>query len=417
MKKRLKQLLQKELRRRAEIRHKYAWRLHARPSQIPPEGEWNIWLILAGRGYGKTRTGAETIREWATSGRAKRICLLGDTIDDVRHVMIEGESGILACHPPHERPEYIISQRKLVWKNGAIAIGYSADAYEQLRGPQFDGAWIDELAKFQYPKEAFDQLMMGLRLGPSPRSIVTTTPKPIKLLKDLIKRADANVTCGNTFENTDNLPKTYIDMIKAQYGGTSIGKQEIEGLIIDENKNALWAHETIKYAENIPELERIVVAIDPAVTCGKNSDETGIVVAGRCADGLIYILDDLSGKMSPSQWINASVDAFKHFEADRIIAEVNNGGELVEQLLHTMYPSIPYKSVRASRGKILRAEPAAALYERGRVLHAKKMPALEEQMTSFSYESKFSPDRLDALVWAISELSCEEATGISFSMI
>ncbi|BDB95977.1 DNA-packaging protein [Candidatus Hydrogenosomobacter endosymbioticus] len=426
-------LLRREQSRRVEVALRYDWHANARQNQKEPKGDWRIWLILAGRGFGKTRTGAETIRSWISSGKCKRICLLGETFDDVRSVMIEGQSGLLSVFPDDERPTYLPSLRTLIWKNGAIATGYSAQAYQQLRGPQFDGAWIDELAKFSYADEAFNQLMFCMRLGKSPKTVITTTPRPSSLIRKLSCMPDVFVTTGSTFENQANLSESYIDSMKRNYLGTRIGAQELEGQILNENNGALWRPSFFKYiersstslsehskptpdAEHTQEMKRVVIAVDPAVTCNEDSDETGIIVAGLDNTGTIHILDDLSGKFNSTQWISDVAAAFERYSADKVIAEVNNGGDLVEQLLHTLYPNIPYKAVRAMRGKYVRAEPIAALYEQGRVIHAKKFPILEEQLLSYTPDSKNSPDRLDALVWAATELAFNKPTENNFKI-
>lgn len=400
-------LLGREVSSRDSVRKRYDWCLQAREKQRLPPGDWRIWLILAGRAFGKTRTGAETIRLWVTQKLCRRICLLGKTFDDVRKTMIEGESGLLSVFPPEEIPEYRPSLRQLVWPNGAIATGYSADVPNQLRGPQFDGAWIDELCKFSYPEDVWDQLMFCLRLGMKiPRIIITTTPRPIDLLDRIMKRDDVVVTHGTSFENAAHLAPKFLEELRTRYAGTRMGLQEIEGKILKQIEGALWKEEWLLRVDpvEVPELQRIVVAIDPAVTSHDKSDETGIVVAGIDKNGRAYVLQDLSGTFSSTAWIHCAVRAFEMHGADRVVAEVNNGGELVEQLLHTLYPEIPYKPVRATRGKLLRAEPVAALYEQGRVFHAASMPKLESQMLGYTAYSLSSPDRLDALVWALSEL-------------
>ena len=398
--------LKKELERRKQSAYKYNWNYQARSEQLSPQGDWRIWLILAGRGFGKTRTGAETVREWVTQGICKRICLLGHTLEDVRRVMIEGESGLLSIFPQNERPIYKPSQRKIIFANQAVADVYSADAYAQLRGPQFDGAWIDELAKFSYAKAAWDQLMFGLRLGKLPRVVITTTPRPIALLSELMSRKDVVITRGSTFDNKENLSEKYIEELQQTYAGTRLGAQEIEGHLLTNQENALWKSDCFLYtkADELPILKRTVVAIDPAVTNNEHSDETGIVVAGYDEEGNGYVLADKSGKFSSTQWINQAVEAYHQWNADRIIAEVNNGGELVEQLLHTLHPSVPYKAVRATRGKYTRAEPVSALYEQKRIFHLQHFHELENQMLSYTPQSASSPDRLDALVWALTEL-------------
>lgn len=365
-------------------------------------------MILAGRGFGKTRTGAETLRQWVKEGICKRIALVGETEVETRQVIVEGSSGILAVHPPSERPHYEPSKRQLFWPNGAVANCYSAEAYEHLRGPQFDGAWVDELAKFHDPQKVWDQLMFGLRLGKLPRAIVTTTPRPLRLLKNLMKDPSVSLTKGSTFENAKNLAQPFLDYIRQHYATKWLGRQELYADIIEEREGSLWTPALLDLAksayQDVP-LKRLIVAIDPAVSHGKNSDETGIVVAGLTAHGIGVILEDVSLKGSSNQWLLKAIEAYHRWKADRIVAEVNMGGDLVEQLLRNHDPSVSYKAVRATRGKVLRAEPIAALYEQGKVWHAGSFPQLEDQLCTYiPGQTKKSPDRLDALVWALTDL-------------
>ena len=399
-------LYEKSCREKQE--EKYHWHLHARENQIPPPGDWRIWLILAGRGFGKTRTGAETLRDWVQRGLCRRLCLLGHDLQDVRRVMIEGESGILSVCPPKERPCYYPSKRQLVWPNGAIATAFSAESYEQLRGPQFDGAWVDELAKFSDPQKAWDQLMLGLRLGKYPRVIVTTTPRPIPLLADIIERPDTIVSTGSTYENQKNLAPSYLDNIRQTYENTQLADQEIHGHIVQKCRaSSLWSPEILKNTHNFDPLplkwDRVVIGLDPAVSHKEHSDTTGIIVAARSGDKG-YILADLTQKdTSPQGWAKRAVEAFDHYKADRIVAEVNNGGDLIESLLRTLAPHIIYKAQRATRSKIMRAQPIAALYAQSRIIHTQRFADLEKQMLNFP-RSSHSPDRVDALVWTLHEL-------------
>jgi predicted phage terminase large subunit-like protein len=390
----------------------YDWRFWARASQLAPPGDWRIWLLIAGRGFGKTRSGAEWVRLQVEEGRAARIALLAPTAGDVRDVMIEGESGLLAIAPPGFRPDYEPSKRRLTWPNGAIATAYSADEPERLRGPQHDAAWCDELAAWRYP-EAWDMLMFGLRLGGDPRCVVTTTPKPVRLVRELMARVgrDVVLTRGSTFENRSNLAAAFLDRIAARYEGTRLGRQELWAELLEDVPGALWTRECVERARiaAAPDLARIVVAIDPAVTSGEAADETGIIVAGRGADGHAYVIDDLSGRFAPHDWALCAIAAYRRHKADRIVAEVNNGGDMVEATLRVIDAGASYKAVRASRGKLTRAEPVAALYEQGRVHHVRAFPALEDQLCAFTpdfdrQKAGYSPDRLDALVWALSEL-------------
>lgn len=386
-----------------------SWLAMARPNQLPPPGNWRVWLLLAGRGFGKTRSGAEWVCEQVAAGRAKRVALVAPTAADARDVMVEGESGILAISPEWNLPAYEASKRRLKWPNGAIATTYSADEPERLRGPQHDAAWCDELAAWRYP-EAWDQLMFGLRLGKNPQVVVTTTPKPVRLIRELLKRADVAVTRGSTRENAENLAPAFLDEIVGRYAGTRLGRQELDAELLDDVPGALWAREAIDRAHlsHAPALVRVVVAIDPAGSAHEGSDETGIIVAGMAGkEG--YVLADLSGRYQPHDWARRAVEAFHSYKADRIIAETNFGGAMVESTLRAIDSSIPFKAVTASRGKVLRAEPIAAMYEQGRIHHIGSLPSLEDQMCGFSNDfdravAGYSPDRVDALVFALSEL-------------
>lgn len=406
-----------ELEAHIRERQKFSWSENARPSQLSPPGAWRIWLILAGRGFGKTRTGAETVRAWATSGRYRRMALVGKTIDEARSVMVEGVSGLLEIHPPSQRPVFERTRHQLVWPNGAVATLYGADHFEKLRGPQFDAAWMDELAKFRYPEEAWNQLMLSLRLGTDPRCLVTTTPRPIPLIEKLLARSDVAVTRGTTFENRGNLAPAYLDQIVKQFEGTRLGAQELYAELLTEQQGALWRRDLIRYREppyeegGAPKLTRIVVAIDPATTHHEDSDETGIVVAGLGEEKCAYVLEDLSGRLSPGDWGQRVCEAYWRFKADRVVAEVNKGGDLVERILRNVDPTIPYKAVRATRGKFTRAEPIAALYEQNRVFHARPFSLLETQLCAYvPGRSSRSPDRLDAMVWALTDLLLESET-------
>lgn len=385
----------------------YEWRFWARPNQLPPENWRHVWLILAGRGFGKTRTGAETVRWLVETGQAKRIALVAPTAADARDVMVEGESGILAVSRPDFKPEYEPSKRRITWPNGAVAYTYSAEEPDRLRGPQHDFAWCDELAAWKYPDDTWDNLIFGLRLGDNPRVVVTTTPKPIPLVRKLVNDPETVVTRGSTYENAANLPPSFLKEIRDKYEGTRLGRQEIFAEILDDVPGALWTRSMLDdlRVKKAPELVRVVVAIDPAVSSGEDSDETGIIVAGKGADGHGYVLDDLTCRMSPDGWATRAVNAYYKHEADRIVAEVNNGGDLVEATIRTVDRKIPYKAVRASKGKRTRAEPIAALYEQGKIHHVGSFPLLEDQMCNFTPDGyDGSPDRVDALVWALTEL-------------
>lgn len=393
------------------------WEFWARPKQLPPAGGWRVWLILAGRGFGKTRTGAEWVRSLAEAGRARRIALVAETAADARDVMIEGESGLLACCPPRARPRYEPSKRRVTWPNGAVATSFSADDPDQLRGPQFDAAWADEVAKWRY-EAAWDNLMLGLRLGADPRCVATTTPRPRAWLARLIADPGTVVTGGRTRENAANLAPAFLDQILARYAGTRLGRQEIDGELLMEVPGALWSRALIEAARTRPmsaaDLARVVVAVDPAVTAGTDSAETGIVVAAVDADGRFRVLEDLSGRLSPDLWARRAAEAFHRHRADAVVCEVNQGGDLVAATLRTVDPSLPVRSVRATRGKRLRAEPVAALYEQGRVSHDGAFPALEDQMAGYTgAPGEASPDRLDALVWALTDLAFDRPPATS----
>lgn len=386
----------------------YDWSVWARDKQLPPDGPWRVWLVLAGRGFGKTRTGAEWVRAGVEAGRLGRIALVGETAADVRDVMVEGESGLLAASPPWSRPRYAPSRRMLSWPGGAVAHAFSADDPEQLRGPQFDGAWADEIGKWRYP-EAWDNLMLGLRLGGDPRCVATTTPRPRAWLARLAADPGTVVTSGATSENAANLAPAFLDRVLATYGGTRLARQELGGEMLRDAPGALWRRADFDRRRlapaAVPPLRRIAVAIDPAMTAGPGADETGIVAAGIDAAGTGHVLEDLSGRLSPAAWARRAIDGYRRLGADALVAEVNQGGDLVAQTLAAVDPGVPVRAVRASRGKRSRAEPVAALYEQGRVRHAGAFPDLEDQMCAWTgAPGEASPDRLDALVWALSDL-------------
>lgn len=399
---------------------RYAWEFWARPNQLEPEGDWTTWLILAGRGFGKTRTGAETIRKWVcgdtplSPGRYHKIALVAETAPDARDVMVEGPAGLLACHPKEFRPTYYPSKRSVEWPNGAQAILFNAVEPDQLRGPQFDAAWCDELAKWRYAAETFDQLQFGLRLGTNPRQVITTTPRPIPVVRRLINDQNTVTTRGRTFDNSANLAAPFLRQVEERYGGTRLGRQELEGEILDDIPGALWSRDMIDNSRKpeAPELDRIVIAVDPATTSGDESDETGIVAVGVATDvdGYTrgYVLADISMRGSPEEWARAAVNLYNRFDADRIVAEKNQGGDMVESVLRAVDRNVPVTLVHASRGKVVRAEPVSALYEQGRVHHVGRFDKLEDQMCMFSRDADRSagnsPDRVDALVWGLTSL-------------
>jgi len=407
----------------------YDWMLEARDKQLPPSGEWTVWLILAGRGFGKTRTGAETVRMWAEENPGCRIALVARTAADVRDVMVEGESGIVEKAPPWFRPLYEPSKRRLTWPNGSKAITYSAEEAKALRGPQHHFAWADELAAWG-DFDAWDQLMFGLRLGRSPRVIITTTPRPLKVIKDLLAQQEregpnstVRVTTGTTYENRANLAEVFYRSIISKYEGTRLGKQELEALVLGDTPGALWTQTILDDTRRIivPKLKRVVVALDPAVSSthpddimaakGKKkplTNETGIIVAGLGYDDHGYGLEDLSGRFPPAEWAKIACDTAKKYANEvetLIVGEVNNGGELVERNIRTEWSVAPYKAVHASRGKRVRAEPISSLSEQKRIHLATHFPQLESQLTTWTPDSgQESPDRLDAFVWAMTEL-------------
>jgi phage terminase large subunit-like protein len=386
--------------------------------QRPPEGGWRSWVVLGGRGAGKTRAGAEWVRSMVEGakrgdpGRARRVALVGETIDQAREVMVMGDSGILACSPPDRRPRWEASRKRLVWPNGAVAQVFSAHEPEALRGPQFDVAWADELGKWRRGEEAWNQLQFALRLGDRPRACVTTTPRSVAVLRDLLSRDSTVATHAPTEANRAHLAASFIEEVRARYGGTRLGRQELDGALLEDAEGALWTAAMLERARvrDAPAPGRIVVAVDPPVTGHARSDACGIVVAAslRGAAGRAVVLEDASVEgRSPVGWAEAAVAAFHRHGADRIVAEVNQGGDLVETVIRQVDPVVPFRAVRATRGKVVRAEPVAALYEQGRVSHVAGLAALEEQMgrmTARGYEGPGSPDRVDALVWALTEL-------------
>lgn len=393
------------------------WWFWGRGNQFAPIGNWYCWLVLAGRGFGKTRMGVEWVKDCveanspliAPKNAPQHIALIAQTSADGRDVMIEGESGFLANCRPDYRPKFETSKRRLVWPNGVIAHVYSADEPDQLRGPQHHIAWCDELGKWKNGEECWSNLLFGLRLGKNPRVTVTTTPRTIPLLQRIIADPSTVITRGGTFDNKSNLSPVFIKQMKRLYEGTRIGLQELEGQLLEDVVGALWSYELIEKnrCNVVPDLCRIVVAVDPPVTQSQTADACGIIVAGKDEAGHIYVLADRSQSgLSPLGWAKQALKAYEEFSADRLIAEVNNGGDLVETLLRQLDSSISYKAVRATRGKIMRAEPVAALYERGFVHHVRSMKNLEHEMCHYTgNKNEKSPDRLDALVWAVTELN------------
>ena len=388
-----------------------------RGHQLPPGGDWRTWVLLGGRGAGKTRAGAEWVRgmvEGATplaAGRARRVALIAETLDQGREVMIEGESGIRAVSPPDRAPKWEATRKRLVWPNGAEARVFSARDPEGLRGPQFDAAWSDELAKWPKARAVWQMLQFGLRLGSRPRQMVTTTPRRVPLLGEIMAARGTVVSRAATSANAANLAPDFIAEMEREFGGTALARQELEGEFLTEEPGALWPRAVIETGRvrEAPALERVVVAVDPPVTGHAGSDECGIVVAGLAREGdrrVAYVLADESVQGArPEGWAARAVAAYERWDADRIVAEVNQGGDLVENVLRQIDPTIPFRAVRASKGKAARAEPISAHYERGEVRHVGMLPQLEDQMCAFTGDRRGgSPDRVDALVWAISEL-------------
>lgn len=428
----------------------YDWKAWARPDQMEPldnaiPGGWATWLVLAGRGWGKTKTGSETVRGWAcgstplTGGRFRRIALVAETAADCRDVLVEGDSGILNCHPKDFRPMYEPSKRRLTWPNGAIATLYNATEPDQLRGPQHDAAWADELAKWAKARDTWDQLQFGLRLGSSPRSIITTTPRNIPVLTEILKDPSTVVTRGNTSDNLDNLAKQFVDRIYRKYSGTRLGRQELAAELLEDTPGALWLRTFFDPPEGsrfkgrinwneVPNLSRVIVGVDPSGlrSGSEEGDSIGIVVAGLDTYDHGYLIADLTLRGSPREWGQRVCWAYDHFKADCVVAEENFGGAMVEDVIRNTNPRVAYRHVRASRGKIVRAEPVALLYEQGRVSHVnganpfdedrEGLSPLEDQMclmTSSGYTGEKSPDRVDAAVWALTELMVKEVEGYS----
>lgn len=390
------------------------WELYARDDQKLPredaiEGGWFVWLILAGRGFGKTRTGVEAVKEWAKHNQF--VNLAGATSDDVRDIMIEGESGILAHCPKSERPWYRPSKRRLDWPNGARSLLFTGEEPDRARGKQSEKLWADELASWKYP-ETWDQLMLGLRLGKNPQAVATTTPRPIPLIKALLASPTTVVTRGSTYANKANLSEKFISQIITKYLGTRLGRQEIDAEVLDENPNALWSLANIEANRilQMPELARAVIGIDPAATSSEEADDTGIVGAGRDNQSPphFYVFHAHAAHDKPLGWARKAVNTYHEFEADRIVGEINNGGEMVEATIRQVDENVSYKAVHATRGKAIRAEPVSALYEQNRVHHVGFWPKLEDEMVQFDPAlgtNQRSPNLMDALVWAITDLA------------
>ncbi len=404
----------------------YMFEFWALDHQMPPEGDWRSWVILGGRGAGKTRAGAEWVRSMVEGdlpleeGAASRVALVGETFDQVRDVMVFGESGILACSPPDRRPEWQATRRRLVWPNGAIAECYSASSPEGLRGPQFDAAWVDELGKWHKGQDAWDMLQFALRLGHHPQQVVTTTPRNVPVLKRVLEASSTVKTSAPTEANAAYLADNFLEEVRTRYGGTRLGRQELDGEMLEDVEGALWSSAMLEElrVEDLPEFDRVIVAVDPAVTAGKSADACGIMVVGATfgedrRDWRAYVLQDATTRgHSPLQWAHVAVEMAEKYGADRIVAEVNQGGDLVETLMRQISALVPYRALHASNGKGARAEPVAALYEQKRVLHYGDLSELEDemcQMAATGFKGSGSPDRVDALVWAVTELMLSKA--------
>ncbi len=389
----------------------------ARPSQITPgtpgaenaRTDWVKWVILSGRGWGKTKTGGQTVKKWASEPLDGPIHLIAPTTADIRSVMLEGSSGLMSCYPAGGRPNYEPSLHRITWPNGNVGYTFSADEPERLRGPQCCRIWADEIAAWRFLQEAWDNAMFGFRVGSDLRAVVTTTPKPLPLIKELVLDPANVVTRGSTYENRANLAPAFFDSIVRKYEGTRLGRQELLAEILEDVPGALWTRAMIETGritlDKAPlPFERVVIAIDPAVTASETSDETGIGAIGM-RNGHLFILEDASIRGTPNEWARTALQLFLKWDADRIVAEVNNGGDLVEANLRAVHPGVPYRAVRASRGKLVRAEPVAALYEQGRVHHVGCFPELEDQMCEWTpLSDQKSPDRLDWLVWGAYDL-------------
>lgn len=386
----------------------YDWRLWAREKQLMPAGAWRTFLLLAGRGFGKTIAGAQAVRRMVEEGSAGRIALVAPTAADARDVMAEGESGVLAVSPPWARPKYEPSKRRITWPNGAIATLYSGEEPDRLRGPQHEFAWVDELAAMKYPKETWDMLALGLRLGIA-RAVVTTTPRPIPVIREIMAAPDTVTVRGTTYENLANLAAGFAREILARYEGTRLGRQELYAELLEDVPGALLTRAILdeNRVKSSPELTRIVVGVDPAASAGAESSHTGIVACGLARDGHGYVLCDRSVRASPAEWARRTVELWEELRADRIIAEANQGGDMVRYTIHTVDPKAPVTLIRASRGKYTRAEPVAALYEQGRIHHVGFLPELEDELTTFVPGQADSPDRLDAAVHALTHLMLE----------
>lgn len=386
----------------------YDWRgFLARPDQIAPEGDWDIWLALAGRGWGKTETGAQWIREQVEAG-VKSIALVAETQKDLEEVMVKR---LLSIYPPGEAPKVRYKPVRITWPNGAEALGYNGTEPEQLRGPEFEIAWVDELAKYRYARETWDMLQFCMRAGRDPRQLVTTTPRSTEIIKAIFggQEGKVHVTRGNTMDNRANLASRFLEKITAKYAGTRLGRQELNAEILGDLPGALWQQSAIDLyrVSEKPKTGRVVVAVDPAVTNTDNSDDHGVMVCGVDDDQVGYVMEDGSMAGSPMDWANKAIALARTYQADGVVVEVNQGGDMVAHTLRTIAPALNIIEVRATKGKHVRAEPISALYQQGRIRHVGSFSELEAQMTQMTtegYQGEGSPDRVDAMVWAFTEL-------------
>lgn len=396
------------------------WPLFARPDQLPPPGDWAIWLMIGGRGAGKTRAGAEWVRAMAlglppfAAQPAGRIALVGETYADVRDVMIEGVSGLLSIGGP-ERPQWSPTRRRLEWPNGAVAQAFSAEDPQGLRGPQFAAAWCDELCKWRNAQETWDMLQFGLRLGAQPRQLVTTTPRPMPLLRALMADPRAVLSRARTRDNAANLAPSFLQAVVGRYAGTRLGRQELDGEMVEERADALWSRSGIEAARiaQAPPLARLVVGVDPPASSGKRADRCGVVAAGVDADGVVHVLEDATiARATPAAWAARAIALYHRHAADALVVEVNQGGEMATAVLRQCDASVPVTPVRATRGKYVRAEPVAALAEQGRLKFCGVFPELEDELCDFGPDGLSggrSPDRMDAMVWAVTALTGDGA--------
>lgn len=388
---------------------RYEWRLWARPEQLEPEGSHRYFMACAGRGWGKTRAGTEWVRDQLESGKASRAIIVAATAADLRDTLVEGPSGLLTVCPPWDRPLYEPSKRRLTWKNGSTVSLYSSEEPDRLRGVNADLLLADELAAWKYP-EAWDMALFALRLGVNPRAMITTTPRPTKIIRELLDREDCVVVRGSTYDNRANLAPQFIEEIVRRYEGTRLGRQEIHAEVLDDVDGAVLTREMIEAnrVEAAPDLGRVIVGVDPAVSSGENSDQTGIVVVGKGVDGELYALADRSCRLGPAGWARRVIDAYREFEADAIVVEKNQGGAMCEHTIRSVDENVPITLVTATRGKHVRAQPILSLFEQGRAHTLQGMARLEEQLSAFSlegYEADGSPDSADAFVWAATELT------------